>query len=651
MKKSVWICAFFTAIVFAPAFQLSRKNSNKKIAYIVAIGNYQPGSGWGKLASMVDDTLVTEALKKQGFGTFIKRRNAEATLKGIRTGFEELIKNVNSGDVVVIHFASHGQQIFDDGIDEIDKLDEAIVPYDAKPFYKSGNNGYKGENHLRDDEIGMWVSKIRQAAGAKGDVLLTMDACHSGTMLRGPVVRGGMSPLVPSNWKEMTANLKAQNIDAGSADNLDLDDESIAPVLMISAAKASEPNKQAKTAGSLSLALSNALNVMQGSISYRQLFSQIVSEMSVTVPNQTPVAEGKLDRVLFGGDVVAKFPYYSVNQVYTNSLTVQGGTLVGLHLNTKVKIIAAGSENAQNATTIAEGYVSSSDQRTALIKAPIDPSKYTAKQLWVVVTEKSFGSEKIKIAIQKDIDAKTKSEIKRRLEMLRFVEIGDKNPDLTVYYKNKNFELHSSQGYVLANPFADINQLNAIISLHMQSRMLMVQNFHDSNISIEFELLVAKVQDKKLVDTVSAKKYFVNGVYEFPRGTALMFKIINKGKKPAYANILNISTQAEIKQLLPEKDEDPAKYYLIPGSSYWVADKVSLLSGPAGKETFKLFATEVPINFYQIGLSRGNEKQVYQHPMEKMLQHSFLLGSRGDTPVSAGTSNGGTTFSVTFLVK
>ena len=63
-----------------------------------------------------------------------------------------------------------------------DGLDESLVMYDAG--YKYIPQQYEGENHLRDDELGIWIHKLRRKAGEKGRITITLDACHSGTANR-----------------------------------------------------------------------------------------------------------------------------------------------------------------------------------------------------------------------------------------------------------------------------------------------------------------------------------------------------------------------------------------------------------------------------------------------------------------------------------
>ncbi|MBT8377123.1 MAG: caspase family protein, partial [Bacteroidia bacterium] len=155
----------------------------EKHALIIAIGNYPARTGWPTISSLNDVPLIKNALEAQDFKSeniLVITDNA-ATRKGIFNAFKQLMKKVKSGDIVVIHYSGHGQQIFDDNGDEVDGKDETIVPYDALVRYTSN---YKGENHIRDDELGEVISDFRNKLGARGQLLLLLDSCHSGTASR-----------------------------------------------------------------------------------------------------------------------------------------------------------------------------------------------------------------------------------------------------------------------------------------------------------------------------------------------------------------------------------------------------------------------------------------------------------------------------------
>ena len=127
-----------STILFTALFSLFAELSSAqtKHALIVAIGNYPDpiNNGWPVINSINDISLIKNALvTSQQFAekNIQVLADSQATKKGIVAALDNLVANANSGDIVVIHFSSHGEQIEDDNDDEIDRLDEVIVPYGA----------------------------------------------------------------------------------------------------------------------------------------------------------------------------------------------------------------------------------------------------------------------------------------------------------------------------------------------------------------------------------------------------------------------------------------------------------------------------------------------------------------------------------------
>ena len=152
--------------------------AQQKHALIITISDYPAESGWSKINSDNDRTLLVPEFERLGFKV-TTLTNEQATKQGITQSLSQLAKQVCKDDYVCIHFSCHGQQMEDDNQDEADGLDEALIPYDASLSYQEGI--YEGNNHLRDDELEEQLTIIRKKLGEKGTLLVTLDACHSGT--------------------------------------------------------------------------------------------------------------------------------------------------------------------------------------------------------------------------------------------------------------------------------------------------------------------------------------------------------------------------------------------------------------------------------------------------------------------------------------
>ncbi len=150
-------------------------------AIVVGIGNYPQSSGWRPINGDKDLDLAVPMLKKNRFpdGHITILANELATKKNIEKAIHTLLANLRTGDIVYFHFSGHGQLVTDVNGDEGDYgYDESIVPYDAALKYDF--NGYKGQNHIVDDELNKWLMAVRKRIGNNGRLLVVLDACHSG---------------------------------------------------------------------------------------------------------------------------------------------------------------------------------------------------------------------------------------------------------------------------------------------------------------------------------------------------------------------------------------------------------------------------------------------------------------------------------------
>lgn len=177
MKLKLLILSLF-CLVFADA------NAQRKRAFLVGISHYDTaltGYQWNNINGVEDVNLLCPLLKKQGFqATTIL--DEQATYDNIIRQLASFIKATKKGDIVYLHFSTHGQPVEDLNGDEVDGWDEAIVPIDAYKMYKKGS--YEGKKHLLDDQLNDYVKRLREKIGIKGFLYVVIDACHAGTSSR-----------------------------------------------------------------------------------------------------------------------------------------------------------------------------------------------------------------------------------------------------------------------------------------------------------------------------------------------------------------------------------------------------------------------------------------------------------------------------------
>jgi hypothetical protein len=642
----------------------------EKHALIIAIGNYDKAtSGLSPISSANDVPLIMQALKSQGFdekNTIIVLDEA-ATKSGIVQGLAQLEASVNKGDIVVIHYSGHGQQITDDNGDEVDGLDEAIVPYDARARFVPGV--YEGENHLRDDDIGIWLTRIRKKVGASGSVLLIMDSCHSGTASRGTAqARGTQEVFTTGTPVEGDAKIESGQfgLDGGE------EQKGLASLVCIYGASAHELNyetkdKNGKGVGSLSLAFSEVFANAPSTLSYDELFDQVKIKMSVSAPRQTPQAEGNLDNMLLGGKIEGRKPYFMVIDIWEgNGVTIDGGSLMGVYEGSEVAFYPMGVEPSPE-TELARGAITFADATTADVQLKNGSNRDGLTGAKAYITQVNYG--KMQVSVQLALqDAGLKSAVTAEFTKYPLIKVTESNADLVLSDANASrgagFMLVTNQDYLLYeenNEAADLTakEITKRVLAFAQANFLRTIAMENDDLALQFEFvpITAKQvgrgrwQEETRLDLASKKD--VSGNIGFTEGDFFKIKITNDGFEVAYVTILDFQPDNVINVLVPGQNKQPADYVLKPGETKELPD-VFRFGPPFGTEVFKLVATKEPIDFRSILVSRGSTRssEGTTNPFAELVSGSFKDGtgtrSSETMNVAAGSCN---IYTVTFTIN
>jgi len=332
--------------------------AQKQHALIVAIGEYpnapEQKKNWSDLSSKNDADILQKALLKQGF----EAKNIHvvsdslATKKNIDLAFRQLTDEVKLGDVVWFHFSGHGQQIQDLNNDEPDGYDEALITYAAPTECV---NGYLGEDHLLDDELQQYFSRLAEKLGPKGHLLVTLDACHSGTASRGveDLVRRGTDKTF-----DFSCHIEQNAQSFGYAppkttewEDLLKEEKNKASMVVISGCTAQEVNYEYKVNnvgyGTLTFALCEAMNNAQFSqMTYQQMFiliRQIVQKNMLKISqygkfkiNQSPQFEGNIHAQVLNGTAKNAASFFEVSNTLSLDIEIMAGQFNGISVGDSI---------------------------------------------------------------------------------------------------------------------------------------------------------------------------------------------------------------------------------------------------------------------------------------------------------------------------
>jgi Caspase domain/Domain of unknown function (DUF4384) len=170
--------AVLLAVVPLLAFGPGERISPTHWAFIVGIGDYInfPDEEGGDLPGAENDARSMRDLlvgkyhfPEANIKMLLSRAATRAAMQDGITGW--LARNARPGDNVVIFFAGHGSQVWDENGDEADGLDETLAPADVDPD--------SPDHDIIDDTFGEWLATLQT-----NNVVVVLDNCNSGTATR-----------------------------------------------------------------------------------------------------------------------------------------------------------------------------------------------------------------------------------------------------------------------------------------------------------------------------------------------------------------------------------------------------------------------------------------------------------------------------------
>lgn len=681
MKTTLSLFFLFLVTLFSsPLF-------GEKKALIIAVGDYPEQSNWGKISSEKDVPLIFNALLHHGFleGNILIIQDTLATKTGIIDAFKKITRDAESGDILVIHYSGHGQQLWDKNGDELDGRDESIVPIDAPAKYIKGV--YEGERHLSDDELEVLVGELRVKLGSKGSLTLIFDACHSGTATRG--TGSGMAPgrgttefmgpaeaLKPTVKEEGTYNFRTNTRGNSTPD--------LAPMVLFSGAGAAQLNyetqdEQGNFVGSLSYALSKTLLNCRAGATYKEIFDQVKTEMAVLAPKQSPQIEGDIGQVIFGGKGADPVLYFKSSKVIDqHTCMIQAGNLMGVFNTTRVGLFPKEITDIKGKQPIAYGTITNATLGNADVVWDTDIKEEDQRQGNIYITAQSFGDIRVKVKL--DLAGNEELAIALQKELKEFahvVVLDERSPDLIVDMekgaRGSQVQLVNNTDEVLFAENSTVNstqlagQITKKILAYTRARFLRELNTQDPSIDLAFELIpitaVEEVEEgsgrykRKYIKEVSrgtAEEFTVDNMLTLKEATHFKIKITNRGDDLAYFCLLDIQPDNEVNILIPGKGLPPEEFKIKPGESIEL-ENIYTLYPPYGVETFKLIATKEPVDLRTIVNSRGAQHgngtiSAFGQLLQSTYKEQTRGGGESNTPTPVLPPDGANVFTLVFRI-
>ncbi len=603
----------------------------QKWALIIAIGDYEKTqTGWPSISAANDIPLIKYALVRQAFPeeNISVLQDEAANRMGIVRAINRLGNKVQPGDMVLIHYSGHGQQIYDDNGDEPDGLDEALVAFGA-PSSCIDNPNCSGAQHVRDDELGILMTQLREKVGTEGHVVLSLDACHSGTGTRGGYAkaRGGMPPLMPPGFTlpeqpyQLEKGFGMHETTVRSRSN----EPGLGKFVLFAGAGFDERNYETKDengnpVGSLSYALSKTLTAARPEDTYRSLFAKLMAIMAEKSPYQSPVLEGEVDHKLFGGEVIPQTPYFTITNVKSNQeIQISGGLISGATVGSQVALYKSGTTSPEaTKNVLASGEIIRAENflSTIFLHEPLPLLEKNPKSVWVFVTQPFLVRQALHVNLEGVQDANQQAALKAQLSTSKRLKISpSQSADLYVLS-----EVSQSNPYIIqtsddAIPCANAEECREKMEVYAKGNFIKSLKPENANYLITMELIPVQLDDQKNVEATLAMDDFLNegNVPCLPEGSFYKIKVKHTGTERAYYNIIDIQPDGYINPVLPAYDTeyyvDYREFFLEPGEARLLPYHVEI-GPPYGVEVFKVFTDKQPVNLEHLFVSqhRGMEE-------------------------------------------
>jgi hypothetical protein len=617
MKNVLIFCFFFVSL-------LSIQGQQQTHALLIAAYGYSEESKWNELgeSTLTDMQLVRDALLGRGVPSEnIAVLDSGATKQAIVNAIENiLIPSLKKGDVVMLHFSGHGYQIPDNNKDELDGLDEALVPINAKNDGGRKKDPSYYENYLRDDDLNKLIEEIRVALGPTGDLFVTIDACHSGTSTRG---------IGPSRG--------AVRLDLDSYENADTEEtweplserKNLSNMVAFFASSQSQLNSEYQEGklicGSLSFALSKAISSSTQSISYEALFEKVRNTMIGIVPAQTPSAEGTLNTTIFGGSLLPVAQFLRVKEVLENNIIViSGGLLASINTGSVIGFFEPDTRDFSIKNAVFTGKVTASSTTECEVTAVNIPTSFEKTSLlWAQVLERNFGNVAVSIQL-KNFSKEVTKQLENEMRDVPFISLNKgKKTDLFIELDKSSvgdpnpIKLSALGDVEFALSSFEISEEEELTQVQMDWLMQKISNYAQGkflrNLSIEnaeYSATIVLTELQKIEGTSgrSAKDYSEVGRITSNKikvGKFLRVDIQNNSKRVLYYSILDIDASGKISIVCPKNGRLPEEYKIAGNALSTNNGIVVKMSPPFGQGMLKLIVTKQPINLSGLVTSRG----------------------------------------------
>jgi hypothetical protein len=646
MRHSIRVISLFAvtiltifALSFAPNGNTAQTRQPTKWALLVGIDKYRHTNKFSNLDGCVNDVENLKTLLTGKFGFppahVLVLTDSAATHDGIVAAFKKhLIANAQAGDIVVFHYSGHGSQMKDVSGDELDGLDETIVPHDSRdPAGKVFD--------ISDDEINGLLQELSKKTK---NITFIFDSCNSGTVARGANKRR----TAPKDEREPPQPLPSETAGKrGVAEGrTDLRPENANYALVsacLSKQSASEHNAGGKDYGALTYFLVKELQAAGAGVTYRDVMDRVKGEVNAQYFDQLPQLEGaRLDRYVFSDSSSVAEPYVLASpQRGTNLVSFEAGQVQGVTAGSVYEIYPPETKDfGEKVKPLAEITITKVMPFTA--EGKLAPGQQIPPFSRAVERAHHYPDLKLRLYYQGLAASPALRAIKDSLAKYQYVETVPQAQGYHLLLRelDKKIVTEGADTSVVSPPVATSEE-GAVDRVVQQitdwAKWFNLLSLDNSPPAAKISLTINAVRGGVTrdpfahIDTVEAV---------LQEGEEFECIIENNSRRDLYVSLLDLSTDGSVAVIYPHPEG--ASELLKPGTrdtlrlfeTFVPEDRDSVM------DVIKLFATSQPVDFHLFtqapvrGGQRGNLPPGLNDPLYKLLEQATLGVSRGARPAA-----------------
>jgi hypothetical protein len=533
--------------------------------------------------------------------------------------------------------------------DELDGLDETIVPHDSRdPEGKVFD--------ISDDEINGLLQELSKKTK---NITFIFDSCNSGTVARGANKRR----TVPIDEREPPPSPSEAAGKRGAAEGrADLRPEYSNYALIsacLSKQSAFEHDAEGKTHGAMTYFLSQELRHAGAGVTYRDVMDRVKGNVYVLHGDQLPQLEGAgLDRYVFSDSSSVAEAYVLVSpQAGTNLVTFEAGQVQGVTAASVYEIYPPDTKDfGDKVKPLAE--VTITKVMPFAAEGKLAPSQKIPPYSRAVERQHHYPDLKLRLYYQGLAVSPTLRAIKDSLAKYQYIETVPhaQGYHLLLRELDKKIVTEGADTSVVSPPVA-ISEEGAVDRVVKQitdwAKWFNLLSLDNSPLAAKISLAINAVRGGVTRDPFA---HIDRAEAILQEGEKFECIIANNSRRDLYVSLLDLSTDGSVAVIYPYPKG--ASELLKPGTrdtlglfeTFVPTDRDSVM------DVIKLFATSQPVDFHLFtqppvrGGQRGNLPPGLNDPLYKLLEQATLGVSRGARPSAVKTGDWATAERV-FKVK